>query len=78
MGRYRNVFLTGAEFDELLTELPGSYDRYIERLSEYMSSTGKTYKSRAATIRRWAADDTAKGATKRGIPDYTCKEGESL
>ena len=78
MGRYRNVFLTGAEFDELLTELPGSYDRYIKRLSEYMASTGKTYKSHAATIHRWAADDKAKAAPKKGIPDYSCKEGESL
>ena len=72
------MFLTGAEFDELLTELPGSYDRYIKPLSEYMASTGKTYKSHAATIRRWAADDKAKAAPKKGIPDYSCKEGESL
>ena len=78
LGRYRNVFLTDKEFDELLTELPGSYDRYIERLSEYMASSGKTYKSHAATIRRWAADDEAKAAAKNGIPDYVCKEGDSL
>ena len=32
----------------------------------------------AATIRRWVADDTAKAAPKRGIPDYSYKEGESL
>ena len=48
---------------------------YIERLSEYMASTGKTYKSHAATIRRWIADDRRKG---KSLPDYTYKEGESL
>ena len=35
-------------------------------------------KNHAATILRWAADDTAKAAPKQGIPDYTYKEGESL
>lgn len=78
LGRYRNVLLTHAEFDELTTELPGSYDRYIERLSEYMASSGKTYNNHAATIRRWAADDEAHTTAKNGIPDYTCKEGDSL
>ncbi len=47
-----------------------------ERLSGYIASTGKNIKT-AATIRRWAADDT-KAAPKQGIPEYTCKEGESL
>lgn len=36
------------------------------------------YQNHAATILRWAADDTAKAAPKQGIPDYTYKEGESL
>ena len=26
----------------------------------------------------WAQEDAAKKAPKKGIPDYTCKEGESL
>ena len=77
-GRYGNVFLTEKEVAELQAELPDKWEYYIERLSGYIASTGKRYKSHAATIRRWAADDTAKTATKRGIPDYTCKEGESL
>ena len=40
-----------------------------------MASTGKTYKSHAATIRRWAREDRHKG---KGVSDYSCKEGESL
>lgn len=34
----------------------------IDRLSEYMKSTGKHYESHAATIRKWARED----AEKRG------------
>ena len=77
-GRYENVFLTDTELSELQAELPEKWAYYIERLSGYIASTGKKYKNHAATIRRWAADDTAKAAPKKGIPDYSYKEGESL
>ena len=77
-GRYENVFLTDTELSELQAELPEKWAYYIERLSGYIASTGKKYKNHAATIRRWAADDTAKAAPKQSIPEYTCKEGESL
>ena len=74
-GRYENVFLTEAEVAELQADFPTVWQEYIERLSEYMASTGKTYKSHAATIRRWAKEDRRKG---KGVSDYSCKEGESL
>ena len=74
-GRYGNVFLTEAEVAELQADFPSVWQEYIERLSEYMASTGKTYKSHAATIRRWAKEDRRKG---KGVSDYSCKEGESL
>lgn len=74
-GRYQNVFLSDTEITELQAELPDLWQQYVEKLSEYMASTGKTYKNHAATIRRWAAEDRRKGKT---IPDYTYKEGESL
>ena len=74
-GRYRNVFLSSAELAEIQTELPSLWEQYIERLSEYMASTGRTYKNHAATIRRWAAEDLRKA---NSIPSYTCEEGESL
>lgn len=77
-GRYENVFLSEKELAELQTELPGKWEYYIDRLSGYIASTGKSYKNHAATILRWAADDRAKGKPKKGIPDYSCKEGESL
>ena len=77
-GRYKNVILSEKEFAELQEELPGKWEYYIDRLSGYIVSSGKKYKNHVATIRRWAADDKAKGKPKKGIPDYSCKEGESL
>ena len=76
LGRYQNVFLSEAEQTELQTDFPAVWQEYVERLSEYMASTGKTYKSHAATVRRWIADDRRK--SKGSIADYSCKEGESL
>ena len=75
-GCYENVFLFEAEVSDLQTDFPTIWQEYVERLSEYMASTGKTYKSHAATIRHWIADDRRKG--KSGLADYSCKEGDSL
>ena len=77
-GRYENVLLSDTELSELQAELPDKWEFYIDRLSGYIASTGKKYQNHAATIRRWAAADTAGCAPKQGIPDYTYKEGESL
>ena len=77
-GKYQNVFLTDTELAELKEEIPDTWAYYIDRLSGYIASTGKKYQNHAATIRRWAAADTAGCAPKQGIPDYTYKEGQSL
>ena len=77
-GRYHNVILSDTELDGLKTELPGKWEYYIDRLSCHIASSGRKYKSHAATIYKWAQEDAAKKAPKKGIPDYTCKEGESL
>ena len=63
-GRYQNVFLTDDELTELQKELPALWQTYVDRLSEYMASTGKQYQNHAATIRRWAAEDRKKAATQ--------------
>ena len=54
------------------------WQEYIERLSEYMASTGRTYKSHAATIRRWIADDRRKAAPAARDRDYSVKEGDTV
>ena len=77
-GRYNNVILTDTELSGLKTELPDKWEYYIDRLSCHIASTGKQYHSHAATIYKWAQEDEAKKPPKKGIPDYTFKEGESL
>ena len=59
-GRYQNVFLTDEELADLQASFPAVWEQYIEKLSEYMASTGKRYQSHAATIRRWAGEDAKK------------------
>ena len=77
-GRYQNVFLTDDELTELQKELPALWQTYVDRLSEYMASTGKQYQNHAATIRRWAAEDRKKAATQTRNRDYSVQEGETV
>lgn len=58
-GEYKNVLLSDKEIEKLKAEIP-NYQRYIENLSSYMMSTGKSYKSHLATIRNWARKDGVK------------------
>ncbi len=76
-GRYENIFLSEAEYAELAAEYPGRLERLIEEMSGYLAANGKEYQNYAAALRRWA-DKDKKEAPKRGIPNYTFKEGESL
>jgi hypothetical protein len=50
------VLLTDNELEKLKAEYSDWEDR-IERLSSYVASTGKSYKSHYATIRNWARKD---------------------
>ena len=54
------MILSDKDLSELQEELPDLWQTYIDRLSEYMASTGKQYQNHAATIRRWAAEDRKK------------------
>ena len=76
-GRYKNIFLSESEYAELKGEYPDRLERFIEELSEFIAATGRTYANHAAAVRMWARRDR-KGTGKKGIPDYTYKEGESL
>jgi len=58
-GEYQNVLLTDEEFEKLKNEFH-DYQERIERLSGYIASVGKKYKSHYATIRQWAAKDKPK------------------
>ena len=77
-GRYQNVFLTDEELADLQASFPTVWGQYIEKLSEYMASTGKRYQSHAATIRRWAGEDAKKAAQPTRNRDYSVKEDETV
>lgn len=81
-GEYNNVLLTDDELDKLKTEYPDWQDR-IERLSSYVASTGKTYKSHYATIRNWARKNQEKVVNnsernKRNVTEFTGVYGVQL
>lgn len=63
-GKYSNVFLTDEEVISLQAEVFG-WQLYIEKLSEYMESTGKGYQNHYATICKWAREDIERQAKNR-------------
>ncbi len=63
-GLYENVLLTDEDYQKLQEEFPHDYSVRIERLSEYIASTGKKYKNHLATIRNWARNDVQKKPAK--------------
>lgn len=63
---------------ELQNKLPTSWKHYIDRLSEYMTSSGRQYQNHAATIRRWAAADQKKSHQQTYSRDYSVEEGETV
>ena len=59
-GKYENVFLSDEQVAELKNEFPSDWEQRIERLSEYMESSGRKYGNHLATIRMWAREETPK------------------
>jgi Asp-tRNA(Asn)/Glu-tRNA(Gln) amidotransferase C subunit len=73
-GMYNNVLLSDADLEKLKTEFV-DWEQRIERLSEYIASTGKSYKNHLATIRAWARKD--KPQKKVGANGIAISEGKS-
>ena len=77
-GEFQNVLLTDSQLNDLQSLYPGKGLAYIERLSQYMESTGKTYRSHYATIKSWIDQDAQKALANKYDYDYTYEEGECL
>lgn len=60
LGTFQNVFLTDEDISDLQIKLNTQLDNYIERLSAYIKSTGKSYKDHKATIFSWFYKDQGK------------------
>jgi hypothetical protein len=76
-GTYQNVFLTDEEFQKLKTEFTDWQDR-LNRLSEYIASTGKKYKDHLATIRSWARRDKENGHGTNQLGGQTNRNESNL
>lgn len=59
-GKYQNVFFSDGQLEELKRDFPADWEQRIERLSEYMESSGKQYRNHLATIRMWAKEESPK------------------
>ena len=64
-GQYQNVLLSDFDLEQLCTEFPSDFQARIDRLSEYLATSGKSYKNHLATIRAWARRDAEKKQEKQ-------------
>ncbi len=72
-GNYENVLLTDEQLNTLKNEFPRDWQARIDRLDEYIASTGKSYKNHLATIRMWAKRDNKPNkqvVVKEKVPDW--------
>lgn len=71
----KNVSLTDEEYKKLQERFPKDLGERIERLSLYIASTGKKYKSHYATILAWSRrDQEQKAAKKPNSNDFEQRE----
>ena len=75
-GTFQNVFLTESEVTDLKEILQSLFDNYIERLSTYIQSTGKTYKDHKATILSWFYKDRGSIKQTNKAKSYSLEDYE--
>ena len=71
-----DVDLSEDEFQKLKSKFGNSAEEYIEKLSSYVASSGKKYKSHYATILNWAQKDnqSSGGSNYEPKPRKLCTE----
>ena len=75
-GEFENVRLSTDELQKLKSKLGAETESYIERLSSYIASSGKRYKSHYATILSWTQKDAKNsgGVSYGSTPKKLCTE----
>ena len=75
-GEFENVLLSADELQKLKSKLGTETESYIERLSSYIASSGKRYKSHYATILSWTQKDAKNsgGLNYGSNPKKLCTE----
>lgn len=77
-GEFNNVLLTEQELEKLKEKYPNDYLQRIERVSGYVASTGKSYKSHYATIISWARKDEQDQPKKKVVNSDWEKQMQEL
>ena len=77
-GEFKNVLLTEQELEKLKEKYPNDYLQRIERVSGYVASTGKSYKSHYATIISWARKDEQNAPKKKVVNSDWEKQMQEL
>ena len=75
-GEFKNVLLTDEEYKKLTERFSTDYKERIERLSGYVASTGKSYKSHYATIINWSKKDSPVQTKKQADTSWQQQIGE--
>lgn len=75
-GTFQNVFLADDEVIDLKEILQSLFDNYIERLSTYIQSTGKTYKDHKATSLSWFYKDRGNIKQTNKAKSYSLEDYE--
>lgn len=74
LGEFQNVRLTQEQLDALQQTYPRDAQGYIERLSSYKASSGRSYASDYATIKSWLERDKPRSKA----PNYRVDPGDCL
>ena len=78
-GENKNVMLSDEEYERLAERMgAGKRNEYIEKLSDYMASTGKKYQSHYATICGWFRQDGGQKSSTSFNMDEIIARGERL
>src|SRR5699024_12386533 len=73
LGLYENVLLSQSELDGLKADLPDKWNYYIDRLYCHIASSGKRYRSHAATIYKWAQRSEEHTSELQSRFDIVCR-----
>lgn len=80
-GKYKNIYLSDEEYEQLKLDYPGKMDALIEQMSSYLAANGKKYQNYDAALRNWVTrekDNNISENPNAGFQDYTCGDWESL
>lgn len=75
-GCNKNVMLTDRDYEALKAQFPADYLQRLDRLSEYMRTSGRSYDDPVEVIRKWAREDALRPVpSERSFLELVQEEG---